>query len=104
MGAYASPISVASWPCTQVEGALSAKEESVQASPTPLEGKEASAEQSVESPEASPQPSMATTTEEEPIPRSSSVESGARRRMATQQLHLARWSVTSFSSMTCPSS
>ena len=41
-----------------------AKEESVQATPTPLEGKEASAEQSVESPEARPQPSMATPTEE----------------------------------------
>ena len=38
---------------------------SVQATPTPLEGKEASAEQSVESPEARPQPSMATPTEEE---------------------------------------
>ena len=32
---------------------------------SPLEGKEASAEQSVESPEARPQPSMATPTEEE---------------------------------------
>ena len=52
-------------PSTQVEGALSAKEESVQATPTLLEGKEASAEQSVESPEARPQPSMATPTEEE---------------------------------------
>ena len=50
-------------PSTQVEGALSAKEDSVQ--PTPLKGKEASAEQSVESPEATPQPSMATPTEEE---------------------------------------
>ena len=39
-----------------------------------------------------------------PVPRSSSVESGARCRMATQQMHLASWSVTSFSSMTCPSS
>ena len=35
------------------------------ATPTPPEGKEASAEQSVESPEARPQPSMATPTEEE---------------------------------------
>ena len=52
-------------PSTQVEGALSAKEESVQATPTPLQGKEASAEQSVESPEARPQPSMATPTQEE---------------------------------------
>ena len=52
-------------PSTRVEGALSAIEESVQATPTPLEGKEASAEQSVESPEAMPQPSMATPTEEE---------------------------------------
>ena len=51
-------------PNTQVEGALSAMEESVQATPTPLEGKEASAEQSVESPEARPQPSIATPTEE----------------------------------------
>ena len=45
---------------TQVEGALSAIEESVQATPTPLEGREASAEQSVESPEATPLFSMAT--------------------------------------------
>ena len=52
-------------PSTQVEGALSAKQESVQATPTPLEGKEASAEQSVESPEGRPQPSMASPTEEE---------------------------------------
>ena len=52
-------------PSTQVEGALSAKEDSVQATPTPLEGKEASAEQSVESPEARPQPSVDTPTEEE---------------------------------------
>ena len=52
-------------PSTQVEGALSAKEESVQATPTPLEGKEASAEQSVEGPEARPQLSMATPTQEE---------------------------------------
>ena len=52
-------------PSTQVEGALSAKEESVQATPTPLEGKEASAQQSVESPEARPQPSVDTPTEEE---------------------------------------
>ena len=52
-------------PSTQVEGALSAKEESVQATPTPLEGKEASAEQSPESPEARPQPSMAPPAEEE---------------------------------------
>ena len=49
-------------PSTQVEGALSAKEDSVQAAPTPLEGKEASAEQSVESPEARPQPSVDTPT------------------------------------------
>ena len=34
-----------------------------------------------------------------PVPRSSSVESGVRCRMATQQMHLASWSVTSFSSM-----
>ena len=39
-----------------------------------------------------------------PVPRSSSVESGARCRMATQQMHLASWSMTSFSSMTSPSS
>ena len=35
------------------------------ATPTPLEGKEASAEQSLESPEARPQPSLATPTGEE---------------------------------------
>ena len=88
-------------PSTQVEGALSAKEDSVQATPTPLEGKEASAEQSVESPEARPQPSVDTPTERRtPVPRSSSAQSGARCRMATQQMHLASWSVTSFSLMT----
>ena len=58
-GPLESPLS------TQVEGALSAKEDSVQATPTPLECKEASAEQSMGSPEARPQPSMATPTEEE---------------------------------------
>ena len=57
-------------PSTQVEGALSAIEESVQATPTPLEGKEASAKQSVECPEARPpQPSMATPTEEDTRPK-----------------------------------
>ena len=56
-------------PNTQVEGALSAIKKSVQATPTPLEGKEASAEQSVESPEAKPQPSMATPTEEDTRPK-----------------------------------
>ena len=56
-------------PSTQVEGALSAIKESVQATPTPLEGKEASAEQSVESPEARPQPSMVTHTEEDTCPK-----------------------------------
>ena len=56
-------------PSTQVEAALSAIEESVQATPTPLEGKEASAEQIVESPEARPQPSMATSTEEDTRPK-----------------------------------
>ena len=54
---------------TQVEGALSAIEESVQANPTLLEGKEASTEQSVESPEARTQPSMATPTEEDTRPK-----------------------------------
>ena len=39
-----------------------------------------------------------------PVPRSSSVESGARCRMATPQMHPASWSVTSFSLMTCASS
>ena len=58
-----------STPRTQVEGGLSAIEESAQASPTPLEGKEASAEQSVESSEASPQTSMATLTQEDTRPK-----------------------------------
>ena len=40
-----------------------------QATPTPLEGKEASAEQSVESPDARPQPSMATPIEEDTRPK-----------------------------------
>ena len=56
-------------PRTQVEGALSGIEESVQATPTPLEGKEASAEQSVEGPETKAQPSMATPTEEDTSPK-----------------------------------
>ena len=46
-------------PSTQVEGALSAMEESVQATPTPLEGKEATR----------PQPSTATPTEEDTRPK-----------------------------------
>ena len=52
-------------PSTKVEGALSAKEDSVQPTPTPLQDKEASDEKSVESPEAKPQPSVDTPTEEE---------------------------------------
>ena len=44
-------------------------EESVQATPTPLKGKEASAEQSVERPGARPQPFMATPTEEDTGPK-----------------------------------
>ena len=47
-------------PSTQVEGAVS--EESAQTTPTPLEGKEASAEQSVEGPEAKARPSMAKSS------------------------------------------
>ena len=39
-------------PNTQVEGALPGIEDGVEATPTPLEGKEASAEQSMEDPEA----------------------------------------------------
>ena len=38
-----------------------------------------------------------------PVPRSSSVESGARCRMAIQQMYLTSWSVTNFSSMSRPS-
>ena len=56
-------------PSPSVEGALSATEESVQATPTPLEGKVASAKQSVESLEARPQPSMATPTKEDTRPK-----------------------------------
>ena len=48
---------------------LAAIEESVQATPTPLEGKEASAEHNVESSEARPLPSMATPTEEDTCPK-----------------------------------
>ena len=56
-------------PPTQVAGAFSAIEENVQATLTPLEGKEASAELSVESPEARPQPSRATPTQEDTRPK-----------------------------------
>ena len=56
-------------PCTQVDCAFWAIEESVRATPTPLEGKEASAEQTLESPEARPQPSMATPTKEDTHPK-----------------------------------
>ena len=56
-------------PGTQVEGALSGIEESVVASPTPLEGKEAHAEQSVEGPETKAQPAMATPTQEDTHPK-----------------------------------
>ena len=59
------PSPLESPPSTQVEGALLAIEESVEATPTPLEGKEASDEQSVESSEARLQPSMATPTEKD---------------------------------------
>ena len=51
-----------SCPRTQGEGGLSGIEESIQATPTSLGGKEASARQSVEGPEAKAQPSVATTT------------------------------------------
>ena len=68
-GVIKLPCPLESPPNTQVEGALSAIEESVQATPTPLEGKEASAKQSVESPEARTQPSMATPTEEDTRPK-----------------------------------
>ena len=56
-------------PSTQVEGALSAIDESVDATPGPLKGKQASAEQSVESSEARLQPSMATPAEEDTRPK-----------------------------------
>ena len=49
--------------------ALSGIEESFQANPTPFEGKEASAEQSVEGREAKMQPSMATSTKEDTRPK-----------------------------------
>ena len=52
-----------------MEGAFSAIEESVEATPTPFEGKEASAKQSVESSEAGPQRSTATPTEEDTRPK-----------------------------------
>ena len=53
----------------QVEGAISGFEESVQATPTPLEGKEASAESSGEGPGAKAQPAMATPTQEDTYPK-----------------------------------
>ena len=76
-------------PTTQVEGALSATEESVQATPTPLEGKEASAEQSMESPEARPQPSMATPIEDDTCPKVLIRGEWRKCPMAIQQMHLA---------------
>ena len=68
-GVTECPCRAESPPRTQVKGALSAIEESVHATPTPLEGKEASAEQSVESPEAETQPYMATPTKEDTRPK-----------------------------------
>ena len=56
----------------------------------------------MESPEAKPQPSVDTPTQEEDT--RPKVLIRGRCRMATQQMHLASWSVTSFSSMTCASS
>ena len=56
-------------PSTQVEGALSAIEERGHATPTPLIGKDTFAQQSVESPEARPPPSMATPTEQDTRPK-----------------------------------
>ena len=52
-------------PRTQVEGSLSGIEESVPTNRTPLKGKDASSEQSVEGPEAKAQPSMATPATDE---------------------------------------
>ena len=74
---------------TQVEGAPSAIEESVQATPTPLEGKEASAEHNVEARRVGRNLPWPLPQRRTPVPRSSSVKSGARCRMATQQMHLA---------------
>ena len=87
-------------PSTQVEGALSAIKESVQASPTQLEGKEASAKQSVEHPRLRRNLPWPLPQRRTPAPRSSSADNGARCRNATREMHLANWSVTSFSSMT----
>ena len=87
-------------PSTQVEGALWWIGESVQATPTPLKGKEASTEQSVDSPEARTQPSMATPAEEDTRPK---VLIHGECRMATGEMHLASWNVTNLSSMTWPS-
>ena len=54
---------------------------------------------------ATAQPSMATPPQRRtPVPRSSSMESGERCRMATPKMHLASWSVSSSSSMSWPSS
>ena len=77
-------------PSTQVEGALLAIEESVHATPTPLEGKEASAKQSVESPEAKARLSMATPTEEDTRPKVLIHGEWCKVRMATREMHLVR--------------
>ena len=90
---------------TQVEAALSGIEESVQATPTPLKGKDASSEQSVEGVEGKAQPSMATRAREEnTVPRSSFVESGTRCWIAVPKMHPASWRLTSNSSISSPSS
>ena len=91
-------------PSTQVEGALSAKEESVQATPPHSKARRPPPSRAWKAQRPGrnlpwPLPQSRRTH----VPRSSSVESGPRCRMATRQMHLASWSVTSFSSMACPS-
>ena len=90
-------------PSTQVEGALSGIEESAQATPTLLKGKDASFEQSVEGPEAKVQPSMAThATEEDTSPKVLICGEWCKEPDGYPKLvthHPAAWSVTSSSSM-----
>ena len=79
-------------------------EESVQATPTPLKGKKASAEHSAEGPEAEAQPCMATPTKEDTRPKVFIRGGWCKCRMASREMHSDSWSVSSFSSMSWPNS
>ena len=78
---------------TQVQGALSETQDNVQASPTPLEGKDAYSKRSMEASESKGQLAMATPTIEEDNHQHPTC------RIVTPKIHPASWSVISSSSV-----